>query len=254
MYESNRGIIQAVVRSCTILEILADSSKGLGVSEISRCIGLGKAITYNTVQTLVSCGFIEQDSVTCVYQLGAKALKLSGIVAGYMDLRREAAPLLERLRDNTGESVFLAVLRSSKIVYIDCCDSLYQLKTHAHVGETAPLHCTALGKAICAFLQPSKLAIIVTPDSLTEFAPNTITTFTAFRNELDIIRQRGYSIDNSEHEDGVRCVAAPVLNRYGDAYAAVSISGPVFRMNQEKDEIFGKQVLEVARHLSERVM
>ena len=165
------------------------------------------------------------------YQLGIKCFVLGNVVAATLDLREKAHDHLKALGDATGETVHLAVLEGWQVLYLERLQSPHPIGfMRSRVGGVVPAYCTSLGKTLLAFTPADELEPWVRAQALKPMTPDTITSPRRLLKELRAIRERGYAVDEQEHEVGVRCVAAPVWNHSGEVVAAVSVAGPADRM------------------------
>ncbi|HDN85172.1 MAG TPA: IclR family transcriptional regulator, partial [Candidatus Aerophobetes bacterium] len=197
--------------------------------------------------------FVEQDGENKKYRLGLRLLELGNVVQSQLDIRRIAFPYLKKLNRETNETAYLVVLAEKRIVYVDCVESTARLRVRPLFGERVPLHCTSLGKAIMAFLPEYEVERIIKEEGLTRFTSNTITDPGLLKKELELIRERGYAIDNMEHEEGIRCVGASIRNSRGEVFAAISLSGPSQRLSFERIRKIAPLVIQAAREISAKM-
>jgi IclR family KDG regulon transcriptional repressor len=240
--------IQSLARGLKIMELMAASAEGVGVTELADQLGIDKSSVSRLVQTLANYGFAEQDSTSRRYRLGPQVVRLSRSLLTRMPLRDEAKPFLRELVDRTGECAHLAILAQDQALYIDQVESPASLRVTTGVGTLAPLHCTALGKCLLAF--GNHLAL---PDDLPRFTPRTITDLDTLRAHLEQTRRQGYAVDDEEYDYGVRCVAAPVRDYRGKVIGAIGISGPAGRMSLDRISEYARIVMEVSEGLSDRM-
>lgn len=193
---------------------------------------------------------VDKNPDTGRYRLGLKLYEFGSKAFGAIDLRRRATPYLDRLQREFGETVFFCMLDDGQVFYIEKIESQQSVRTACTVGSRAPAYCTAVGKAMLAELPDAEVNEIVRRWGLKAITPNTITTSAALKDELRAIRVRGYAIDNEEKEPGLRCVSAPVRSDTGKLLAALSVSGPAFRVTKERVSEIGKAVMQAARELS----
>jgi IclR family transcriptional regulator, KDG regulon repressor len=193
---------------------------------------------------------VDKNPDTGRYRLGLKLFEFGSKVIGAIDLRRQARPYLDRLQRELGETVFFCLLDDGQVLYLEKIESQQSVRTACNVGSRAPAYCTAVGKAMLAELTDTEVSEIVRRSGLKAFTPNTITTGTALKAELRAVRARGYAIDNEEKEPGLRCVSAPVRNDSGKLLAALSVSGPAFRVTKERVPEIAKAVMQAAGELS----
>jgi DNA-binding IclR family transcriptional regulator len=244
--------VRSVSRAVRILEVFGQGS-ALTVTEVARSLRLPKSSVYELLATLTAEGLVEKDDGSGRYRLGLRLLDLAYAVRHNLEVSRVARPQLEQLAARLDETVQLTVLDRDQVLYIDGCESSRQLRTFFDLGDRAPLHCTALGKAILAFLPPPEIERIIRLKGLRRFTANTLTRADALRAELARTRERGYSIDNIEHEEGVRCIGAPLRDRGGAIRAAISVSGPSTRLPPERDAAIARLVVQAAEEISRRL-
>lgn len=233
MATEDRYHIRSVERALTILRLFLACDEDLSGSDISRRIDLPQSTTFRLLQTLAAGGFVEQARGLNRYRLGVTCLELGNAFLKRSDLRQRALGLLQALRDETGETVHLAVFADREVVYLEKLAGLHAIGLMgSRVGGRSPAYCTGLGKALLAYLPEEEIRRHLGSGPLTRYTPTTITDIDLLLEELAAIRARGYAVDNQEHEPGVVCVAAPIFDSGGIA-AAVSVSGPVDRMGAE---------------------
>lgn len=229
---------QSLGKALKLLEILSAQENGLGLSAIARIAQLPKGTTHRLLQSLVEYGYVSQvdDSK---YVLGIKVLLLSQNITDTKPIIRFARPVMEELSAATNETINLATLGENCIVYLDEILTTQPVGTISKLGTTAPLHCTALGKAMLAYFPENKVLEMLSNYSFTKYTDHTFITLTSFQKELEVIRKQGYSVDNIEYETEKRCVAAPILDGFNRVIASISISGPFFRVTEEKAHEYG---------------
>ncbi len=241
--------IRAVAHSLNLVEALAASDQGRGVTELSGEFRLAKSTVYRLLQTLVSHRYVVQDPTTGRYHLGLKFLELGTLVSNRLPIRMIAQPHLQRLMEATNETVHLGLLEGNEVVYADKIECSQTIRMYSRVGRRSPLHCTALGKALLAF-QPEAVLRDVLRARLERRTPRTITTARALREELKQVREAGYASDNEEFEEGLRCLAAPVRDHTETVIASVGIAGPAARVDPGKLPELVKLVREAAEAVS----
>jgi DNA-binding IclR family transcriptional regulator len=241
---------QVVDRVVDILEAFLWLGPQLGVSELSRALGLKKATTHRLLASLRRRDFVAQDPVTRRYRLGIKLWELGSQATSQVAWVDRAKPFLQQLTDQTGETAHLAVLDDGEVLYVDKVESTRSLRMPSQVGRRLPAHCTGVGKALLAHLPTVDVSSIVARRGMAAFTKRTITDLVALQADLTEVRRRGYSIDDGEIEDGLRCIGAPVRDHSGRVVAAVSIAGPASRLPDNDIEKLGAIVLAGARALS----
>lgn len=248
---SRAAFSTTVAKALSIIEILASSSDaGINLTELSAALTMPKSTAHRYLATLLELNLAERNS-TDRFRLGTKVIELAGSFLASSDIRMESEPILEEMAEKTGETVHLAVPSGSEVVYIAKVESRHTLGMFSHIGTRLPIRCTALGKSILAFSGPDLIQAVFSepPQSRT---PNTITSNEALREELVLIRTQGFAVDNEENEVGICCVGAPILDYTGRAIAAMSISGPCDRMDQERCIQLGPVLREAVLKISKR--
>jgi DNA-binding IclR family transcriptional regulator len=202
------------------------------------------------IYTLKYNGYLAQNPSNRKYRLGFKLAERTRVLFDQLDIRRAALPHLEQLREWCGESVNLGILDGDSVVYIERLFGRQSLGIRSELGKHAPIHSTALGKALLAY-QPAKDVERFLANY--QFAPvtrYTILDAQAFTAELSLTRQRGFGMDEEENEIGGRCVAAPIFDSSGLPVAAVSVSVPVQRLPADRVAEFGQMIQSTAYQIS----
>lgn len=237
-------------RALAILEVLSAEGPDLSLGKISDKLELHKSTAHRLIMVLERHKLIERNSLNGRYRLGLKLFELGTKAVSKLDLRERARPFLERLVLETSETVHLCILDDSEVVYLDKVEPTRSVRMATSVGRRNPAHCTAVGKAIMAYLSDAQVEVIVRKQGLRAMTANTITSFLELKKELSAIRERGYAIDNEEIEEGVRCVGCVVRNFSGEPLAAISVSAPAFRLTKEKVKGLSQPVVAAANALS----
>ncbi len=245
--------VQVLDRALAILDELSAEGPDLSLGEISEKLQLHKSTAHRLIMVLERHKLIERNSVNGRYRLGLKLFELGTRAVSQLDLRERARPFLERLVLETSETVHLCILDDSEVVYLDKVEPSRSVRMATSVGRRNPAHCTAVGKAIMAYLPDAKVEAIVRKEGMRPMTSNTITSLLELKRELGAIRERGYAIDNEEIEEGVRCVGCVVRNFSGEPVAAISISGPAFRVTPVKVPVLAGAVVAAAQGLSEEL-
>jgi len=245
-------MVKSVDRAIRILELLSENNK-MGITEISKKLNLPKTTTFDIVSTLHERGILEKDEENNRYFLGLKLFELGDAARANFELRKIAVPYLKELNSKLDETVHLTVRDNDEVLYIECFESTKRLRTYSVIGVRAPLYCTAVGKALLAFLPDEEIKKIVRKKGFIRFTPNTITDEKRLFDEIKKIRELGYSIDDVEHEEGVRCVGAPIRDHTGRVVASISVSGPTQRVTKSKVPQLAKIVMATAEEISSRL-
>lgn len=245
-------VVKPVYNAIRILEVLG-REEGLGVTRISQLLELPKSSVHDILSTLHNEGLVEKDCERNHYSLGLKLFELGNMARANLELRRIATPFLRALNEDLDETVHLTILDGWEVLYIECFESTKQLRTYSVIGVRAPLHCTAVGKAILSFFTEKQVSEMIKAMGLPRFTENTITDRQRLDRELAEIRKRGFAVDNAEHEEGVRCVGAPIHNHEAQVVASISVSGPSQRMTSERDKEVGRLLVAKTHEISWRL-
>ena len=234
MASSGNVKIQSVNRAIQIL-LCFENNEELGVTEISKIIGLHKSTAFGLISTLEANKLIEKNELTGKYRLGLELFRLGTKVNSA--LRHIAVPYLEQLVKMYQETANFVVMDDLSIIYLEKVESTQSMRISTLVGGRLPLYCTAVGKAILANLPPEELNSKLKRMEFRKYTGNTVSDRNSLMKSLELTRNRGYAEDNEELEIGLSCIAAPIYNHFNIPFAAISLSGPTFRM----DEIFRKE-------------
>ncbi|MCD4523646.1 IclR family transcriptional regulator [Nocardioides sp. cx-173] len=225
------GGVQSVDRALTILEVLARVGEA-GVTEIAAELEVHKSTAFRLVATLEQHRLVEQTEDRGKYRLGVGVLRLAGATTARLDLVQEARPLCRQLAAATGETVNIAVLSESSALYLDQVAGSSALQPHNWVGQHIPLHATSNGKVLLSGLDRPGLDALV--GRLAPYTDLTITSKARLREELEAVRAQGYAVAVDELEVGLTAAAAPIRNAHGDVVASLSVSGPTFRLPDQR--------------------
>ncbi|MBD5654059.1 MAG: IclR family transcriptional regulator [Candidatus Eremiobacteraeota bacterium] len=247
--DSGRPKVQSVDRTLDVLESLATRRGATGISELSQLVGLHVSTVHRLLATLVDRGYVRQDPDSSRYHLGSRIFTLASAADLHLDLRLVARPYLERMMRNSGETANLVTASDSEVVYLDQVASLHLVKMFTAPGMRAPLYCTGTGKVMLAF-RGAGFAEPVLGSAMRRYTSRTLVTRDTLEAELAIIRKQGYSVDNEEMEEGVRCLAVPIFDRRRECIGAMSVSGPTTRMSVERVEKLAPVARQIASDLS----
>src|SRR6267143_4120081 len=242
--------IQVLDRALAALAALAESSSDCSLAELCPALGLHKSTAHRLMMVLEQHRLVVKNPDTGRYKLGLRLYELGSRAIDGLDLRGRARPYLDRLQERFGETVFFCILDEGQVFYMEKVESQRSVRTACTVGSRAPAYCTAVGKAMLAELSEAEVNKIVRRWGLKPVTPNTIRTASALKVELKAVRSRGYAIDDEEKEEGLRCIGAAVRSHSGKLAAAVSVSGPAFRMTKERVPEIGRALMQAAGKLS----
>jgi IclR family pca regulon transcriptional regulator len=253
--ETGTGTSQSLERGLAILSAFDSERPLIGVSELSRELSLSRSTAHRYIATLAQLGYLQQDPDSKRYRLGPKVLDLGFSAINSMDVREISAPHLRRLSDETGHTVNLAILDGIDVVYIERCRTAQpgqrEIDLNLHVGARLPAYCTAMGKAILAFVSEDRREELIARIDFVVRGPNTITDADAFRVELERIRAAGIAVNDEELAYGLRSIAAPIQAHSGEVLAALNLA--IHRTMGSMDELiarFGPAVKKTADEIS----
>ena len=252
MTTHKRDRVQSVDRALDVLEAVADGGE-LGVSEVAARTGLVVSTAHRLLASLADRGYVRQSSTHGRYRLGLKVLELaSGQQAQTAALCAAARPHLERIESVTRETTNLVILVGDRVVYVDQVAGRHSMRMFTELGSSALAHSTGSGKAMLAYATPQTIAQIYprAREPFERLTPRTHTTLDSLIDEFARIRRRGYALDDEEHEEGVSCVAAPVFDGTGTAFAAMSISAPTSRIVHADTSELGRLLRQAAAEVS----
>jgi IclR family pca regulon transcriptional regulator len=222
------GQSQSLERGLSILAAFRDDRALIGTSELARELGLGVSTTHRYISTLARLGYLDQDATTRRYRLGLRVVDLGFAAINSMEIRHIASHHLQRLSNETGFTVNMAILDGTEVVYVDRYRSTRpgqrQIDLNLHVGARLPAYCTSLGKAMLAHLDPDERRRTVDSLTLAPLGPNTFVSAAALSLELDRIRASGLAVNNEELAYGLRSIAVPVHGGSGEVAAAINLS------------------------------
>ncbi len=249
---SQSGGVQSVDRAISVLEILAQRGEA-GVSEVAAEIDVHKSTAFRLLGALEARGLVEQAGERGKYRLGFGIVRLAGAVTGRLDITQQGRPVCERLAEEIGETINIAVMQESFAI------NLYQVRgpaavaAHNWVGELTPLHATSSGKILLAHLPAEERAALLADAGLKKVTPHTLTAKTKLEKNLAEARERGYAWTLEELEIGLHAMAAPIRNQDGEVVAALSASGPSYRFTEERLHELAPVLVKGAEEISHRM-
>ena len=243
--------VQSLVRALTLLNRIAEASdEGATLSDLAQQVGLPASTAHRLLLTLEQERFVAFQSDRRLWTIGVQAF-ISG--CAFMKVRSLvgiARSKMRALMEESGETVNLAVEERGEAVYLAQVECRQMMRVFARPGSRTPMHCSAVGKALLSTYSDKQVAKALQQHGMVRLTPKTITTPATLRAELARVRERGYAVDDEEHAVGLRCVAAPIFDETGEAVAAISASGPMARVDEERVTSLGQMVIEAAKAIS----
>lgn len=247
--KARQNTIQSVDRAFDVLNTLA-SKDGMTLSEVAFELNQSPATIYRVLSTLQAREIVETDPASQVWNIGPAAFQI-----GYAFMRRSSVversrPIMRDLMVQTGETSNLGIEKSDMVMFVSQVETHETIRAFFPPGTQSPLHASGIGKALLAHYAPDRIARLLKSNSLEKFTDKTITTPEKLLEEMETIRSQGFAFDDEEKTSGMRCIAAPILNFYGEAVAGISVSGPTHRMTLGHIETISEAVRRAAMTLS----
>ena len=241
--------VSSVMKVFGILQALGEE-RDHGITELAQRVMMSKSTVYRFLQTMKALGYVTQEGESEKYSLTLKLFELGAKALQNVDLIRSADVQMRELSRLTKETIHLGALEEDSIVYIHKIDSLYNLRMYSRIGRRNPLHTTAIGKVLLAWRDRAEVNDILKEVEFKRSTANTIVTREALIEVLDQVKVQGFGEDNEEQEEGLRCIAVPVFDRFGVVIAGLSISFPTIRFSEEAKSDYVAMLHRAARTLS----
>ncbi len=248
------GAVQSLNRGLMILDRVAESGRnGALLTDIALQVGLPASTAHRLLNTLEQAGFVRRDPQLGVWHIGPKTFAIGNAFLDSRDVVAQARPYMKRLMEQAGETVNLAVENGGQIVYVAQVECTEMMRMIVRLGSRAPIHASAVGKAIMAWMQESQVERFLWYHGLQRLTPQTITTMAEMKSNLAEIRQRGYAYDLEEHKVGLHCVSSAIFNEHGEPIAGISLSGPKARITSDRLPELGVLVDQTAADITEAI-
>jgi DNA-binding IclR family transcriptional regulator len=241
--------VRAVERALDILLCFSRQTPELSMTQIAEQIGIHKSTVHRLLATLEARRFVQRDPETGIYRLGIRLLQMAYLTLEQNDLRRIATPFLRYLCDQYLETIHLAVLDDTDVVYTNIIESPQRVKLAASLGQRLPAFATASGKAILAFTSEEKVRQILRR-GMPRYTQTTLLSPEALFNDLRQIREQGFALSEAEYEEGINAVAAPIFDPDGQPVASVAIAGPAYRLSHQLMLDIGPVAVQTTREIS----
>jgi DNA-binding IclR family transcriptional regulator len=236
-------------KALTVLEIVLTSTGPLGLAEIAERAGLTKPTAHRLLQIFVHRNYVRRTGVR-TYATGPQALWLAGDTLARVNHAEMARPALQRLHDLIPETVHFAVLSGTDVVYVEKFESRRPYRMASSIGMALPLHCTAIGKSLLAFMPAEERRRLLPDGPLAARTHNTITDPDRLEQELARVARRGYAMDDEENEENIRCIGAAVFDSSGLPMGGISVSAPSFQLSAQDARRIAPGVVTTARDIS----
>jgi len=241
--------IQSLDRALTILECLSGDD-GRSLSELAQDTGQSPTTAYRVLSTFLLHDIVEFEESTQLWYIGTGAFRIGSVFLNRTNLLQRSRPIMQSLMRLTGETANLGIERGDKVLFVSQVETTEIIRAFFPPGTQSLMHASGIGKVLLAHYSEDRVRQIAKTQGLTWFTDKTITNTDNLLEELDIIRHRGFGLDDEENTLGMRCVSAPVFNAFGEPVAGLSISGPTFRLTTKVAEQIGPEVCAHARKIS----
>ena len=230
--QADKSYIAVMGKIFHVLERFVDdtTNRGLAFSQIAKDLPFSRTTIHRILYTLAKLGYVEKTEIASHYRLTRKFHDISGTILSFQHLQAVSKPVMRTLLIRYSETVNLGSLDGGEVTYLDVAQSPNDLALAAFPGDRNPVHSTALGKALLAFLPESQIRTILGQSPLFRRTSHTITQHGRFLEHLAMVRGERVALDHEENLEGVTCVAAPIFGPTGKVIAAFSVSGPASRM------------------------
>jgi DNA-binding IclR family transcriptional regulator len=225
--------IRAVDRALDILLCFTRQTPELTMTQIAEQVGMHKSTVHRLLGTLEKKRFVDRDQLTGIYRPGIRLLQVAYLSLEHNDLRRVAAPFLRRLGEQSLETVDLAVIDDTEVIYLDVIESPQRVKLAAAIGMRLPAFCTASGKAILAYLPEERIKRILA-GGMPRSTEHTLVTPEALFENLRLVREQGVAFSEQEYEEGINAIGAPILDFNRLPIASVAVTGPAYRLTRAR--------------------
>lgn len=244
--------VSSVMKVFGILQALAEDREH-GITELSQRLMISKSTLYRFLQTMKTLGYVDQQGDSDKYTLTLKLFELGASALQNVDLIRSADIQMREISRQTKETIHLGALEEDSIVYIHKVDSLYNLRMYSRIGRRNPLYSTAIGKVLLAWRDVWQVKEIMAQVTYCRSTPRTVGSMEELLSVLEQVRAQGYGEDNEEQEEGVRCIAVPVFDRFGVVIAGLSISFPTIRFSEQQKSNYVVLLHKAAKTISEQM-
>ena len=245
--------VQSLVRALTIVNRLASADEGVTLTEIAQQVGLSPSTAHRLLTTLEQERYVHFDAERRLWSVGVQAFVAGNAFLKTRSLVGAARPVMRALMEESEETVNLAVEDEHEAVYLSQVECRQMMRAFARPGARVALHCSSVGKALLSAMPEAGLSKVLHHRGLPRLSVKTIGTTTALREDLVRSRDRGYAIDDEEHAVGLRCIASVIFNENSDPVAAVSVSGPMARIPDERIPLLGDLVRRKADAITSQI-
>ncbi|MEX0447329.1 glyoxylate bypass operon transcriptional repressor IclR [Xenorhabdus sp. SGI246] len=246
------GQVQSLSRGLSLLEYISDSQSGVALTDLAIQAGLPNSTTHRLLTTLQQHGFVRQIGDLGLWVIASHAFVVGSSFLQSRNLMVLVHPILRQLMEDSGETVNLAIFNIDEYeaVIVDQVQCNALMRMSAPIGGQLPMHASGAGKALLSTLSEQKCLQLLHKKGLHAYTQHTHITAAALKENLEQIRKQGFSFDDEEHALGLRCIAACIYDEHHEAFAAISISGPISRISDDRVTELGALVMRAAKEVS----
>lgn len=249
----SRGDVKSASRVLDIIELLTENQYGLRLSEISLKLGIPASSTHALIMTLLKRSYLERNGPYKTFKLGPKVLEIGSVYLQSIDVVEEAKPIMKDLVQSCNETINLAILKQTDIIYVAKEECSHSMRLISYVGKRLPAHATALGKVLLSEYPEQEVDSLYRGAVLEKLTPKTVCDLTQLKRQLALIRQNGYAHDNGESTEGLECFAVPIFDHDNHIRAALSLSLPSARLDGRKMREIITVVQDAGKRISRRI-
>ena len=242
-------LIQSLDRAMELLKVVAAGS-GMSLTEIAEASGQPASSAYRVLLTLQKHGVVEFQEAGQLWHVGVEAFRIGSAFLGRTSIVEQSRSVMQAITAATGETANLAMVERGEVIFVSQVETNEPIRAFFAPGTKGPIHASGIGKALLAYFDRARIDAIVAGQDLRAFTANTIVDKSALLDELAAIRARGWSVDDEERTQGMRCIAAPIFNAFGEAVAGISLSGPSVRVTKARDAEFGAMIKAAADEIT----
>ena len=250
--EKQEYSLSSVKNALRILQSFSLEEPEKKVTDLAKSLELGKSTVSRLLATLASEGFVAKDAETQKYRLGLSILNLNTIVIANLEIRKESQGILEKLVNEIQETAHIGVLDGGDIIYLNKVECNHPVQILTHIGRRNPAYCTSSGRVLLAHQKEEVIDNILKQD-LQKFTPKTITSPDAIRSILKTAKEQGYAVCFEELREGVASISAPIRDYSGKVVNAITVTGPIHRMNNSNLTYYVSKIIAAANEISERM-
>lgn len=246
---SDGTVIQSLDRAINVLKVVASGS-GMSLTEIAETSGQSASTAYRILVTLQNHRIVEFDEASQLWSVGLECFRIGNAFLGRTGLMEQSRPVMQRLMTETGETANLAIMDGTDVVFVSQVETHEPIRAFFRPGTRGQANASGIGKAVLAYLPEARMDAVLENSSMTAFTEKTLIERDSLAAALKCVRARGWAVDDEERTRGMRCIAAPIFNNYGEAIAGISVSGPSVRVTSDQDQRLGEMVKKAAQEVT----